>query len=148
MNPYTKGRSAYKQAAVNTNDQGTLIMMLYDGTIRFLKAGIRKLEENDIEGAHRSIGKAKNIISELRTSLDLEKGGVVGENLNRLYTYMFSRLIDANVSKNKDPLIEVRDLMIELREGWKSVAKPQKKSLSTQYGGGNRTGAKPLTVKG
>ncbi|MCP4296091.1 MAG: flagellar export chaperone FliS [Proteobacteria bacterium] len=145
MNPYTKGRNAYKQAAVNTNDQGTLILMLYDGTIRFLKSAISKLNSSDLEGAHLSIGKAKKIISELRTSLNLDKGGEVGNSLHRLYTYMFNQLVDANVHKDIEKLEEVRKLMVELRDGWKNISKPDQPG---QMGPNNRQGNKPLLVKG
>ena len=145
MNPYTKGRNAYKQAAVNTTDQGTLILMLYDGTIRFLKSAIKKLQAKDLEGAHVFIGRAKKIISELRVSLNMERGGEVGKSLYRMYTYMFNQLVDANIHKDAKKLEEVQKLMEELRSGWKTISnsgKPGKIAVPEQRG--NR----PILVKG
>lgn len=147
MNPYAKGNNAYKKASVNTTDQGTLILMLYDGTIRFLKVAITKLEEKDLEAAHKSISKAKNIISELLSSLDTDKGGNVGQNLHQLYTYMYNRLIDANVQKDLTHLVEVRDLMLELRDGWVQITKGKQKTAGKPVMP-SRTGAKPFNLKG
>jgi len=97
MNPYTKSNQAYKKAAVTTKDQGTLILMLYDGTIRYLKIASNKINKQDLEGAHNAISKAKAIISELMTSLNTDHSGRVGSSLKSLYVYMFNRLIDANI---------------------------------------------------
>lgn len=149
MNPYQKGNSAYKKSAVNTNDQGTLILMLYDGTIRFLKIASKKISTNDLEGAHQSISKAKNIISELMTSLNPEQTGRVGTSLKSLYVYMFNRLIDANIQKKSEYVDEVCELMAELREGWQAVIN-KKKEASNQntMKFNNRNEMKPLNIRG
>jgi flagellar protein FliS len=114
MNPYLKGNNAYKKAAVTTRDQGTLILLLYDGTIRFLKIAAKQIQENNFEDAHNAIVKAKNIISELMTSLNEDNSGRVGSSLKSLYVYMFNRLIDANIQKNGTYVLEVCELMTEL----------------------------------
>ena len=126
MNPYAKGNSAYKQAQVTTQDQGTLILMLYDGCVRFLKTSLVKMEANDIEGTHANLVRAKNIISELISSLDQDTSGELGQSLVQLYTYMYNKLIDANINKNAAHIEEVINLMAELRDGWQAVIKPPK----------------------
>ena len=63
MNPYAKPGKAYKAAAVNTEDQATLILMLYDGAIRFCKTAQLKHKKGDIEGVHNNLVKAKDIVS-------------------------------------------------------------------------------------
>jgi len=126
MNPYIKGNNAYKKASVTTKDQCTLILMLYDGAIRFLKVALTKIDEEDIEGAHQQLVKAKNIVGELLSSLKTEQGGDVGTGLQSLYTYIYNRLIDANIQKEKEPIIEVIDLLDEIREGWREIVKMRK----------------------
>ncbi len=134
MNPYTKSNQAYKKAAVTTKDQGTLILMLYDGTIRYLKTAANKINKEDLEGAHNAISKAKAIISELMTSLNMDQSGRVGSSLKSLYVYMFNRLIDANIQKNVAYIDEVCDLMSELRDGWRTVVNQKKEvAKNTQF---------------
>lgn len=147
MNRYQNPNDAYKKAAVTTKDQGTLILMLYDGTIRFLKIASNKIRGDDLEGAHNSITKAKNIISELMTSLNTEKSGRVGASLKSLYVYMFNRLIDANIQKKVEYIDEVCDLMVELREGWRSVIN-QNKSATTGSQYNSRSELKPVKIEG
>jgi len=147
MNPYTKGNQAYKKAAVTTKDQGTLILMLYEGTIRYLKVASKKIHTKDLEGAHNAIGKAKAIISELMTSLNTDNSGKVGASLKSLYVYMFNRLIDANIQKNASYVDEVCELMEELRDGWRAVVNQKKQTVkSNQFN--NRNELKPLKVMG
>ncbi|NQU63889.1 MAG: flagellar export chaperone FliS [SAR324 cluster bacterium] len=147
MNPYTKSNQAYKKAAVTTKDQGTLILMLYDGTIRYLKTAINKINKEDLEGAHNAISKAKAIISELMTSLNMEQSGRMGASLKSLYVYMFNRLIDANIQKNATFIEEVCDLMSELRDGWRTVVN-QKKEMAKNAQFNNRSEMKPLNLRG
>jgi flagellar protein FliS len=147
MNPYARGNNAYKKASVTTKDQGTLILMLYDGAIRFLKTAIKKIEENDLEGAHTYISRAKNIISELLTSLNTDNSGRVGVGLKSLYVYMFNRLIDANIQKKKEYLAEVAELLSELRDGWRGVInKKKEQAKANQYN--NRNELKPIQIQG
>lgn len=146
MNPYAKGNNAYKKAAVTTKDQGTLIIMLYDGAIRFLKTAIIKLEKNDLEASHNFIVKSKNIISELMVSLKVDETNKIAKDLQSLYTYMFNRLIDANIQKNVDYLREVLDLMEELRDGWKAVLDQKKQASAGQFN--SRSAMKALNIQG
>ncbi|MBU2509924.1 flagellar export chaperone FliS [bacterium] len=147
MNPYARSNNAYKKASVTTKDQGTLILMLYDGTIRFLKTAIIKIEKNDLEGAHTAIVRAKNIISELLTSLNTDNSGRVGASLKSLYVYMFNRLIDANIQKKVDYVEEVYDLMAELREGWLGVINKKKEAAKAKQFN-NRNELKPIQIQG
>jgi flagellar protein FliS len=147
MNPYLKGNNAYKKAAVTTKDQGTLILLLYDGTIRFLKIAAKQIQEKRFEEAHNAIIKAKNIISELLTSLNEENSGRVGSSLKSLYVYMFNRLIDANIQKNDAYVLEVCELMTELRAGWRGVIH-KKKNESKKNRFNNRNELKPISFTG
>ncbi len=147
MNPYARSNNAYKKASVTTKDQGTLIVMLYDGAVRFLKTAILKIEKNELEEAHSAIVRAKNIISELLTSLNTDNSGRVGSSLKSLYVYMFNRLIDANIQKDAVAVQEVCDLLEELREGWKGVINAKKDAArANQFN--NRNELKPIQIKG
>lgn len=131
---YGRYTDAYKQAAVATTDQGRLIVMLYDGAIKFLTMAIDRLEKRDAFAANTNMIKGKSIIAELLASLNLEKGGDIAHNLQRLYTYMFNQLIDANVGKEPGKVRHVIELLRELRAGWQSIpaaGKTEPKSASS-----------------
>ena len=116
MNSYTNQQNAYRKASVNTLDQNKLIVMLYDGAIKHAGFAVEHIKKNEIEKAHNELVKAKNIVSELMSSLNMEKGGEVAKNLKSLYAFMFSQLIEANMNKESKPIVTVIGLLKELRE--------------------------------
>lgn len=137
-NPYQQ----YKQTEIATADQGRLVVMLYDGAIKFLSKALdilekEKLSGGDIEKIHINIVKTQDIISELMSSLNME----VGEFSNRLfsiYMYMNNRLIEGNIKKDKTPLLEVRKHLTELRDAWAQASKNiQQEGIKKQAGGIN-----------
>jgi flagellar protein FliS len=118
MNSYSNQQNAYRKASVNTLDQNKLIVMLYDGAIKQSGFALEHIKKNDIEKAHNALVKAKNIVAELMSSLNMEKGGEVAVNLKSLYAFMFSQLIEANMNKESKPVVTVIGLLKELREAW------------------------------
>ena len=109
---------AYQKAAVNTVDQRKLILMLYDGAIKFLTHAVEKMQKNEVYEAHTNLIRGKSIIAELLSSLNLENGGDIARNLQRLYAYMFNELIDANLNKDPERVQRVVRLLKELRTAW------------------------------
>jgi flagellar protein FliS len=109
---------AYQKAAVNTVDQRKLILMLYDGAIKFLSHAVEKMGKGEAYEAHTHLIKGKSIIAELLASLNLDNGGDIARNLQRLYAYMFNELIDANLNKDPDRVQRVVHLLKELRTAW------------------------------
>ena len=112
---------AYQKAAVNTVDQRKLILMLYDGAIKFLSHAVEKMEKGEAYEAHSHLIKGKSIIAELLASLNLDNGGDIARNLQRLYAYMFNELIDANLNKEADRVQRVVHLLKELRMAWQNL---------------------------
>ena len=113
--------SSYQRTNVQTADQRQLIVMLYDGMIRFLRKSQQKIEQGDIEGAHNYLVRARQIVAELLSTLKPEKAGEIGQNLQRLYAYAFNRIAEANLYKDVAMIEEVIDIMNTLREGWASI---------------------------
>jgi flagellar protein FliS len=109
---------SYQRTHVQTADQRMLIVMLYDGLIRFLRKARQKIEARDIEGAHNYLVRSREIVAELLATLKPEKGGAIGENLRRLYAYAFNRIVEANLYKDPGIVEEVIRIMSTLREGW------------------------------
>lgn len=114
-------KQAYQNNQVNTAPQKKLIIMLYDGAIKNLKLSKLAIEEKDIEKTNKYLIKAQDIIMELMTTLNLESGGEVAENLYQLYDYMYTKLIRANIDKDINSIIEVEKYMKELRDTWAQI---------------------------
>ncbi|MDW7651578.1 MAG: flagellar export chaperone FliS [Bacillota bacterium] len=113
VNPY----QTYRQTQVETVSPQQLVIMLYNGAIKFLKLAQSGLEENNIEKSHTNNIKAQDIIFELMSALDFSQGDVAG-SLFQLYDYMRRRLVEANLKKEKESLTEVEAMLTELRDTW------------------------------
>lgn len=117
MNPV----SAYKEASVTTQSKGRLVVMLYEGAIKFMKLAIKELEAGNYEEKGRYINKALDVISELNAVLNTDAGGEVAANLRKLYLFMNNHLSQANTKRDPQLIREVISLMEELNQGWKAV---------------------------
>ncbi|MHA0856220.1 flagellar export chaperone FliS [Paenibacillus sp. CMAA1364] len=115
--PYQK----YQQIQAQTAPKSKLLIMLYDGAIRFVRAGIEGIEERNYEKSNNNLCKAQAIIHELVSALDFSYA--ISNDLNRLYEYMMHQLIDANVRKSDAPAKEVLGYLIELRDTWFEASK-------------------------
>lgn len=113
--------TAYQDNAVSTQSKGRLVVMLYDGAIKFLKLAIRQIEDGNNEAKGQYINRAQDIINELNAVLDMERGGEIAVNLRKLYMFMTSRLAEANIKRDINMLNEVIKLMEELNQGWKEI---------------------------
>ena len=115
------GFHAYQETAVTTQNRGRLIVMLYDGAIKFLRQAIVDIGRNDFEAKGKHIARAQDIIYELNTVLDLEKGGQVAQNLRSLYNFMQRHLSQANIRKDTQMLQEVIGMLEELNQSWRAI---------------------------
>lgn len=98
-----------------------LIDMLFTGAKDALVQSVGALERNDLEAKGKKLSKAVEILLHLQTMLDKEKGGEVAENLNDLYLYMISTLIEANRLSDVSKVQEVIGLLDTISDGWQSV---------------------------
>jgi len=68
------------------------------------------------------MNKLMGIIAELQNTLDLERGGALAERLDSIYTYLLSRLLEAVSRQSPEPIAEVQQILLTLRDGWQQVA--------------------------
>lgn len=127
---YNSGYDPYKTNEISTMSQGKLVVMLYDGAIRFSNTAIENMTPRKYEIVNRNIIKAQDIITELMTSLNLDQGGKIAEDLLSLYIYLKKRLLEANVQKNSKILKEVVKILTELKSSWEEIAKTEGSSVS------------------
>jgi flagellar protein FliS len=115
------GITAYQDNVVSTQSKGRLIVMLYDGAIKFMRLAIMEMEKNNYEAKGRYINKALDIINELNIVLDMDAGGEIASNLRKLYIFMTNQLCEANIKCDPEKVREVIKLMEELNRGWKAI---------------------------
>lgn len=129
------GYQKYKKIDVSTASQNRLVIMLYDGAIKFLENACNAMDKkHGTEEAHNNIMKAQEIIYELLSSLNYD-AKEIAERLASIYTYMNQRLTEANISKTKPPILEVIKYLKELKGAWEGV----EQKLSSNNADNNNT---------
>jgi flagellar protein FliS len=116
-----KGVEVYKETAVTTQSKGRLIVLLYDGAIKFLNLAMKALDAGDYAEKGKYLNKARDIINELNAVLDTDAGGEVATNLRRLYLFMNRHLSEANTKRDPQMIRDVITLLEELNQGWKAI---------------------------
>jgi flagellar protein FliS len=122
MNPYANRLGQYEDTAVQTSSPEKLIVMLYEGVIKFLRQAVSAMQSRDIERKRQSIDRALAVIQHLQSTLDRDKGGEVAVELDRLYVYITCRIMDGSVNLQVAPVEEAIKLLTTLLSGWEGVA--------------------------
>ncbi|MFO7830930.1 MAG: flagellar export chaperone FliS [Desulfuromonadaceae bacterium] len=137
MNAYTQ---QYQQNQVLSASPEQILIMLYDGAIRFTRQAIAGVEEEDrlkkLEGTRRAMA----IITEFANTLDHEMGGEIAENLDALYAFMTRELTQANLNSDVERYRVVEDLLVGLRSTWVEAIEI-KRSESSAAGQEEHSGA-------
>jgi len=108
----------YQENQVTTASPEQILLMLYDGAIRFMRRAITGVEENNPEMRISGISKAMAIITEFSNSLNREIGGKIADDLDALYDFMIRELTAANINSDLDKLRAVERLLVDLRQTW------------------------------
>jgi flagellar protein FliS len=119
MNAYM---SQYQNNQVLTASPEQILIMLYDGAIRFVRQAKQAIDEGKQGEKANAIGKAVAIITEFSNTLDYEVGGEIAIELNRLYDFMVTELSYVNANGDADRLMPVENILLELREAWVEAA--------------------------
>jgi flagellar protein FliS len=117
-----RGAEAYRQTHVQSRSPLELIVMLYDGALRFTRETVEAMERGDLVAKRDALSKSLAILAELQGTLNLEQGGETAASLDSLYTYMINRLTEANVQRTAAPVHEVIRLLNGLRDAWAQAA--------------------------
>ncbi len=120
-NPYAKQAEQYKKNQIETASPEEILIMLYEGAIRFLLIAQKAHQEGDVEKCHKNIISAQHIIREFMVSLDMEIGGDMAVNLYRLYEYLHYQLVQANIKKEMALIDEVLDHLRSLKKTWEEA---------------------------
>lgn len=116
-----KAANAYFQTKVGTTDQGQLLLMLYDGALKYIQQARTKMLAKDFAGKGIMISKVIDIVNELAASLNMDRGGSLAVNLNNLYLLCTARLLRANLKMDVESLDSVETILSGLRGAYAQI---------------------------
>ena len=131
-----KASTCYKNISLETASPGKLILMLYDGSLKFISLAKKGFNSDSAresyEQINNNITRATNIISELKACLDMSVEGDFSGTMFNLYEYMEALLCQANIKKQIDPILEVEKILKEIRDAWaEMLAKHEDPKVNT-----------------
>jgi flagellar protein FliS len=121
MTPYATAQQAYRDSSVLTAPPERLVVMLYDGTRRFLAQAGHAMREGNIALANNRLQRAEAILDELLSTLDME-AGEIATRLQSIYLFCRRTLAEGRVETNPEKFEQVSRLLGELREAWDEIA--------------------------
>ena len=123
---YTNPKTAYLTTRATSSVHGAsphkLIALLFDAALENLAIVKGAMQRNEIKQKIDGIRKVIDIVNELQSSLDHDKGGQVATNLDDLYTFCTNRLALANATNDVEKIDEVYRVIAELQQGWSEIA--------------------------
>lgn len=119
MNPLAQ----YQQAQIETASKERILVLLFDGMIRFSTLAKKALEVNDLAALGTNCVKVQNIVTELMATLDDQQAGETGQNLMRLYEFIHHSTVQANLERNARHLDDALAIIRPLRETWAEAVK-------------------------
>jgi len=120
--PMPRGAEAYRRVEAESRSPMELVVMLYDGALRFLAAAREAHGRRDLIARGNALSRALAIIAELQSTLNLKEGGAIAAELDRLYSYITWRLMDVNVKQDGTALDEAHKLLSTLSDAWAQTA--------------------------
>jgi flagellar protein FliS len=118
----TRGIDSYRRTEIESRTPLELVVMLYDGALRFIGDARAAMERNDVAARRTAISRALAIIAELQSTLDMEGGASIASSLDGLYSFVTRRLMDASFEKTLAPLDDAVRVLTTLRDAWAQIA--------------------------
>jgi flagellar secretion chaperone FliS len=117
-----RAAQAYVQTHVQSRSPLELVVMLYDGLLRFIGEAQSAMTSRNLHGKREAMSRSLAILSELQSTLDMDHGGDLAGSLDALYTYINGRLLEGSLQNDPLPLDECARLLRPLREAWSEIA--------------------------
>jgi flagellar protein FliS len=114
--------NAYLRTQVQSSTPLERVVMLYDAAIRALDGARESMTQHDLLARRAAISKLLAIVTELQNTLDLDRGGKIAQDLDRLYDFVLTRILDALTSQQPAGLDDARRVLVPLRDAWQAIA--------------------------
>ncbi|GEK88791.1 flagellar protein FliS [Alkalibacterium putridalgicola] len=119
---YASAAKQYKKNQIETASPKQLVILLYEGAIKYIRLGELALEQNDYSKVNKNLQKAQDIVTELMVSLNHQDGqNAIASDLEAMYSFILNQLLQANLQKDQEKMVQSRRLMSELLEAWTSI---------------------------
>lgn len=128
QNPYAK----YKQTQVISATREQILLMLYEGAIKYTKLALKATEEKKVVDRCTQLGRAYDIVMELNNTLDHSVGGEISSTLEQLYTFVTDQFTQANLTGDPEPLRNALKVLETLFEGWQGAVQKLKTEQQTK----------------
>ena len=138
MSSTARGLSSYRNTQVQSRTPLELVVMLYDGALKFMGTARDAIERRDIPARRDALSRTLAIISELQSTLNLQEGGQVAAELDRLYSYSNVRLLEAAMKNEVAAIDDVKRVFEILRDGWNTIATQPPQNTSALQAAGAR----------
>jgi flagellar protein FliS len=126
----TKSHQKYKQTQITSASREQLLLMMYEGAIKFTKRAIKAIDDKNIAERCVNIGRAYDVVMELNNTLDHKVGGEIARNLEQLYMFITEQYTKANISGSAEPLQQSLKILENLYAAWtEAVSKIKKEEI-------------------
>jgi flagellar protein FliS len=140
---------SYFKTQVSTTSQGDLVVMLFDAAVKFLVTAKVGLSTGDMAGKGIAVSRALDILNELSSSLNMEKGGDLAVNLYGLYTFCSNHLVRANMKKDPAMIDEVIRILAGIRGAYAEIADlPEARAAAAETAAGRRVATAGVGLRG
>ncbi len=119
---FQRGLTTYHQTQVQSRTPLELVVMLYDGALKFLHQTREAIERRDIAARRDASTRALTIVSELQSTLNMEQGGELAQRLDELYGFVNARILQGTATNRVEPIDEASRVLGTLRESWVSIS--------------------------
>lgn len=143
MNAYS---NQYRNNQVMTASPEQILIMLYDGAIRFVRHAGQAIEDGCPADKAKAIGKAMAIVTEFSNTLDFEVGGVIADDLYHLYDFVIRELSTVNARGDIKRLQGVEQILLDLREGFAGAIEINRSAMQPPAVAGDASEAKRVAV--
>ncbi|MFM8314408.1 MAG: flagellar export chaperone FliS [Deltaproteobacteria bacterium] len=130
-NAYQKTLQSYRNTEILTANKEAILILLYEGAIRFLKQAIQATEKKDLPEKGRLIGRVQDIVNELRATLNHKEGGELATSLDTLYLFITDRLMIGNQDNDTQKLNEALGILATLHEAWQQAVSSLRNETKT-----------------
>jgi flagellar secretion chaperone FliS len=111
----------YQQTQFQTADRGTILLLMFDGALKFLTLAESSLAEENVARFGHNLGRAQAVIAELLHTLDHKAGGEIAVNLERLYRFMLEHLVEANIQKSAKHVVDVKRILGIIASAYREI---------------------------
>jgi flagellar protein FliS len=122
MPTYARALDSYQRTQVQASTPLEQVVMLYDAAMRFMGDARSAIERKDIPARRQAISRTLAIVGELRSTLDMNRGGEIASSLDELYGYVMMRLLDGAMHQDVKAIDDASRVVDTLRDAWRTIA--------------------------